>query len=296
MSPKRNEKCAVLNCIDCEGKTLHRFPVSGIPREKVWLNRKIQTWIDFCQNPRITLENEKFKSSFIGETHFSEDCYPFSGPKKKRLQKGSIPTLKPPIVNFNEPMTIDETELPAASKMPFNDLNKIDLANSQPIEVQLANITENVKLLQKEVDMLGKSQQDINKKKRLEQQLTRHLMTTQALTTSGYWEENRKCIVKTLQSCLRKLLLTKSEIITQNLFFNVDEDVQMDMEDFADVNSYIEAVSSKKSNDQNQVNYSFVTFVAKFVLPNFLILGKIQIFFISCKIFRNLQENQYLFQ
>ena len=46
----------------------------------------------------LTLENYKYQSSFIGlgETHFSMDCYPFQGPKK-RLKKGSIPTLKPPL-------------------------------------------------------------------------------------------------------------------------------------------------------------------------------------------------------
>ena len=148
MSPKSYKKCAVINCIECEGKTFHNFPVSAIPREKVWLTKKLQTWIDFCKNPRITLENEKYKSSWIGESHFSEDCYPFSGTKKKRLKKGSIPTLKPPIVSFTEPMTIDEPELPAPPpKMFFNDLKQIDLTNSQPVEEQLANITENVNLL-----------------------------------------------------------------------------------------------------------------------------------------------------
>ena len=96
MSSKSYKKCSVVNCKECKGKTLHIFPVSSIDREKVYITNLLKKWIDFCKNPDITLENYKYKSSFIGETHFSQDCYPFSGPKK-RLKKGSVPTLKPPL-------------------------------------------------------------------------------------------------------------------------------------------------------------------------------------------------------
>ena len=97
-TPKNYKKCAVVNCKDCEGKTVHSFPVSSIEREKVYITNLLKKWIDFCKNPSLTLENYKYQSSFIGlgETHFSMDCYPFQGPKK-RLKKGSIPTLKPPL-------------------------------------------------------------------------------------------------------------------------------------------------------------------------------------------------------
>ena len=97
MSPTSYKKCAVMNCKDCDGKTVHMFPVSNIDREKVFITNLLKKWIGFCKNPRITLENYKYKSSFIGETHFSQDCYPFQGPSRKRLKKGSVPTLKPPI-------------------------------------------------------------------------------------------------------------------------------------------------------------------------------------------------------
>ena len=94
MSPKSYKKCSVVNCKECKGKTLHIFPVSSIDREKVYITNMHKKWIAFCKNPKITLENCKNKSSCIGETHFSKDCYPFSG--RKQLKKGSVPTLKPP--------------------------------------------------------------------------------------------------------------------------------------------------------------------------------------------------------
>ena len=259
MSPKSNKKCAVLNCTDCEGKTVHSFPASNIEREKVWITRMLQTWIDFCKNPKITLENEKYKSSFIGETHFSKDCYPFSGPRKK-LQKGSVPTLKPPIVLPSEPIIIDSPEPPlppdeelfnTANSLLLNDLNQLDYKNSQPIEIQLANITENAKKLQNEVNVfIDAPVEDKNKKKALEQQLTKNIMAAQAIATTGYWQENRKSIVQTLQCSLRKLLLTKSQIVTQTLFFDVDEEVNMEIDDFADVNSFIDAEVKKQETIQ----------------------------------------------
>ena len=58
MAPKSYKKCAVLDCKSCKGKTVHTFPVSTIPREKVWLNNILKKWITFCNNPEITLENE----------------------------------------------------------------------------------------------------------------------------------------------------------------------------------------------------------------------------------------------
>ena len=74
MSPKSYKKCAVVNCKDCEGKTLHIFPVSNIDREKVYITNLMKKWIDFCKNPKITLENYKYKSSFIGvESHSFDD-------------------------------------------------------------------------------------------------------------------------------------------------------------------------------------------------------------------------------
>ena len=265
MSPKSGKKCAVYNCTDCEGKTVHTFPASNIEREKVWITRMLQTWIDFCNNPKITLENEKYKSSFIGETHFAKDCYPFSGPKKK-LKKGSVPTLMPPLVLPPDPIIIDSPEPPlpkpsehfrddspdkdlvnTANNLLLNDLNKLDYKNSQPIEIQLANITENAKKLQNEVNVfIDTPVEDKNKKNLLEQQLTKNIMAAQAIATTGYWQENQKCIVQTLQCSLRKLLLTKSQIVTQTLFFNVDEQVNMEIDDFADVNSFIDAEAKKQ--------------------------------------------------
>ena len=80
----------------------------------------------------------------------------------------------------------------------------------------------------------------------LEKQLTKNLVLSQALHTTGYWEENRKCIVQTLQSCLRKLLLSKSQVVTQKLFFNVnEEEAAMEIEEFADVNSFIDSEVAK---------------------------------------------------
>ena len=139
----------------------------------------------------------------------------------------------------------------------LNDLSELDYKNSQPIEMQLANITENAKKLQNEVNVvIDAPVEDKNKKKILEQQLTKNIMAAQAIATTGYWQENRKCIVQTLQCSLRKLLLTKSQIVTQTLFYNVDEEVNMEIDDFADVNSFIDAEVKKK--EIVQVNMHFM--------------------------------------
>ena len=269
MSPKAKsyKKCAVLNCMNCEGKTVHSFPVSSIPREKVWQSNMIKKWQDFCNNPTITLENGKYLISGalcgVGETHFSDDCYPFKGPQK-RLKKGSVPTLNPPaplssepvIANplSSEPVKVDSTDMDLFSASALNMLNKIDFGKDKSIEEQLAKITENAKYLQAEVNRMDASGEW---KQFLEKQLTKNLVLAQALHTTGYWEENRKCIVQTLQSCLRKLLLTKSETVTQKLFFNVSEEVPMEIEEFSGVNHFVEATLAQTlpqaENDQMQV-------------------------------------------
>ena len=250
MAPKSYKKCSVLDCKSCKGKTVHTFPVSTIPREKVWLNNILQKWITFCNNPEITLENEAYKTSFIGESHFSEECYPFSS-NKRRLKKGSVPTLKPPPPSepviedplSSEPVKVDSIDMDLFSASTLNILNKIDFGKDKSIEEQLAKITENAKYLQTEVNRMDASGEW---KEFLEKQLTKNLVLAQALHTTGYWEENRKCIVQTLQSCLRKLLLSKSQVVTQKLFFNVNEkEAPMEIDEFGDVNSFIDSELAK---------------------------------------------------
>ena len=237
MSPTK-KSCGVVSCkngyvqgSDSSNLAFHSFPKDEEGRK---------SWTIACMNPKITTKNGKCKTSFVCGKHFSNDCYPFLGTKVKRLKKGSKPTKYLPTLGKNvylnneivgrivnvesvaneeavtneEPITNEEpvTVQSKAFSSEFEALKPPNFKNNEPVEVCLKTITENVQIIDKEMENYVFSTMD-NKAQLLEKQLTRNLLAAQVISTSGYWEENRKCIMKTIRTHIEKLQKDKHDFL-----------------------------------------------------------------------------------
>ena len=235
MSPTK-KTCGVLSCKnayvhgpDNNNLVFHSFPNDEEVRK---------SWIIACRNPNITTKNEKCKRNFVCEKHFTNDCYPGKGTKNKRLKKGSKPTkylatltknvyigneIVGKIVNgaMEEPAMEEPTmeeramEEPAMEEpvtvqsklfwLEFEGLKSLDFENNEPVEVCLKIITENIQIIQKETERYSLCTKNDEAHKMIDKQLTRNLLAAQVIPATGYWEENKKCILKTIYDCFFKL-------------------------------------------------------------------------------------------
>ena len=253
MSPtnKIYRTCGVLSCKSVQGSNDNKiYAFHGFPKDE----EEKKSWIIACMNPKITTKNEKCKKNFVCERHFSNDCYPFNGTKLKRLKKGSKPTKYLPTLGKNvyigneivgkvvnvesvameEPVAMEETvviEEPVAMEEPvpmeeqvtvesnlfspeFEGLKSLDFRNNEPMEVCLKIITENVQKIQKELERYILSTKNDEAHKMIDKQLTRNLLAAQVIYATGYWEENKKCIIKAIYDCFFKLSTSHEEALS----------------------------------------------------------------------------------
>ena len=244
MSPTNRiyRTCGVLSCRSVQGSNDNKiYGFHGFPNDEE--NKK--SWIRACMNPKITNKNEKYKKSFVCEKHFSNDCYPSKakGTKLKRLKKGSkpskyLPTLGKNVyigneivgrvvnvesvvmeeqVTIEEPVAMEEEPTIVQSKQfspEFEGLESLDFKNNEPIEVCLKMITENVQKIQKELERYILSTKNDEAHKMLDKQLTRNLLAAQVIYATGYWEENKKCIIKAIYDCFFKLSTSHEEALS----------------------------------------------------------------------------------
>ena len=247
MSPN-NKSCSVLSCKNKSRQGNYAF--HSFPKDK----EERKSWIIACMNPKITTKNEKFENNFVCGKHFSSDCYPFSGAKYKRLKKGSKPTKYLPSLNKNvyigneivgkvvefDSVAIEEP-VAVQSKLfspQFENLNlkAPNFRNNEPVEVCLKTIKVNLQIIHSEIEkcVLSSINYD-NNSKLLEKQLTRNLLAAKVISTTGHLEENRLCIIQTIQRSIEKLQKGRQEYLNLQ-YVNYVEDV--------------EALESNKQNDE----------------------------------------------